>query len=208
MRASFRLVSREQYFRFAALSPGCGLHAPQGSAWVLLSLQSFIHLLHLHDHKHVAMNNSLRPKTNTRNTQKCSACRQRKKKVRESGRDLSETVRAGRTDSLRFSQCSPHDRDWENSQQKCDHCETRNLPCGPNLRYSADHAIRRRAAVPGDENSVGGRSATSPAPNVPAPATRLTPGRNDGPPNSNGEDGRPPFGTSSVRDLEEKARSK
>ena len=125
------------------------------------------------------------------------------------------------TNCLRFSQCSPHNRDWENSQQKCDYCETRDLSCGPNLRYSVDRAVRRRAAVvPEDENVVESNpateqprghpdgSATSSGANVAAPATCRTQGRNDGPPNPNGEDGRQPFGASSVKDLEEKARSK
>ena len=34
--------------------------------------------------------------------------------------------------------CSPHDRDWENSQQKCDYCDIHNLSCGPNLKYNDD----------------------------------------------------------------------
>ena len=51
---------------------------------VALSLHSFT-FLYTHHHHYVAMNDSLRPETNTRNTQKCSACRTAKKKVRRVG---------------------------------------------------------------------------------------------------------------------------
>lgn len=218
MRASCNFGIQRHCCRVAALPRRCGLPLPQASSQPSL----FKHPLHIHHHQHVAMNNSLGPKKNTRNTQKCSACRQRKKKVRESGRDLSETVgqEEPMTNSLQFSQCSPNNRDWENRQQKCDHCETRDLPCGPNLRYSVDRAIRRRAAVPEDENVVGSNPATeqsrghpdglatSSEPDISAPATCRTQEWNDGPPNPNGEDGRQPFGASSVKKLEEKATSK
>ncbi|KAL9076645.1 MAG: hypothetical protein Q9161_000977 [Pseudevernia consocians] len=135
------------------------------------------------------MNNSLRPETNTRDTQKCSACRQRRKK------------------------CSPHDRDWENSQQKCDFCGTHDLTCGPNVRYHEDPAvIRQRAVVPENENAVGSNQASEryqEGSNLPTPAARRTRGRNEDPPNaSTVEDGREPFGIPSIEDLEAKALSK
>lgn len=114
------------------------------------------------------------------------------------------------TNSLLFSQCSPHDRDWENSQQKCDFCEAHGLPCGPNVRYSEDPAvIQRRALVPEDagtnERHLEEPTAWS-APNVPAPAIRRTGGRNEAPPNVSWVgNGREPFGSPAFEDLEEKA---
>lgn len=97
-----------------------------------------------------------------RKTQKCSACRQAKRKVGESSQDLSARVRQRElmTNSVQFLQCTPYDRDWENNQQKCENCERRNLPCGPSLRYSADPTIWRRAATPENEKEVGSGRAT------------------------------------------------
>ena len=118
------------------------------------------------------------------------------------------------TNSLRFSQCSPHDRDWENSQQKCDYCGTHNLPCGPNLKYNDDPVfIRQRAAgsiqarEPPSEHLD--KSAISSAQNIPPLTTRHVRERNDISPNPNGiGNGGHRLRTSSVKDLEEKARSK
>lgn len=87
------------------------------------------------------------------------------------------------------------------------------------MRYSEDLAvIRRREVVFGNANAgrssqAGERHSEGPtarsALNVPAPATRSRRGRNVGPPDAgSAEDGREPFGTESIADLEEKAFSK
>ena len=120
------------------------------------------------------------------------------------------------TDSLLFSQCRPHDRDWEHSQQRCEFCEIRGLPCGPNLRCSDDPAtIRRRtentntlASDQANDGDLEGSIVWS-APDVTLPPGRRTEERNSGPLNVDRvKDGKELLGTPSIKALEEKASSK
>ncbi|CAD6589586.1 MAG: hypothetical protein ASARMPREDX12_003892 [Alectoria sarmentosa] len=115
--------------------------------------------------------------------------------------------------------CSPHDRDWENSQQRCDFCESHDLLCGPNVRYNEDPAvIQRLAVVPEHANALGSNQAreshlegstTLSAPNVPTPTVRRTRGRNEGLPNARRvADGRVPSAAPSIEDIEGRAFSK
>lgn len=87
------------------------------------------------------------------------------------------------------------------------------------MRYSDDPAVIRRREVvfenanAGGSSQAGERHSEGPtarsALNFPAPATRHRRGRNVGPPDAgSAEDGREPFGTESIADLEEKAFSK
>lgn len=45
-------------------------------------------------------------------------------------------------------QCNPQPRDWDVSHQRCEYCDSRDLPCGPNLKYDEDPAV-----LPAPENS-------------------------------------------------------
>ena len=171
------------------------------------------------------MNHRPRTETATRNSQKCSACRHRKKKVRSNGPEFirvtqKDSLRYGPvTDFLKFPQCSPNNRDWENSQQKCEFCESHGLPCGPKFRYSDDPAIiRQRSVLPETASTVDGLQARGHdldgSTRWSAPATSASPLRgtregNDGPKNaSRGEDRVAFFRTLSVEDLERHAFSK
>ena len=43
--------------------------------------------------------------------------------------------------ALSTAQCKPQDRDWENQQERCEHCISRNLPCSPNYKKKDDPAV-------------------------------------------------------------------